>query len=118
MSDTERQIDEAIEQAANPLAGEQIEGLVSPDDTARDAEPLPGTETPPAEQPTESWSPPVPERTDEPAPFEEQAQEPSEPQQYDPPTQEQPAVKPEDEEKKDEEGGSDWRTWSGRSVNP
>ena len=64
-----------------------------------------------------AWSPPVPERSDEPAPF--PAEEPSEPQQYEPPTQEQPAVKPdEDEEKKDDEGGSDWRTWSGRSVNP
>jgi hypothetical protein len=57
----------------------------------------------------------VPERSDEPAPF--GAEEPSEPQQYDPPTQEQ-AAKPEDEEKKDEEGGSDCRTWSGRSINP
>ncbi len=117
MSDAERQIDETIEQAANPLAGEQVEGLVSSEDTAGDAEQLPGTETPPDEQPTESWSPPVAERTDEPAPFE--PEEPSEPQQYDPPTQEQPAAKPdEDEEKKDEEGGSDWRTWSGRSINP
>jgi hypothetical protein len=100
ISDAERQIDEAIEQAANPLAGEQIEPL------------------PAEEPPASAWSPPVPERTDEPAPFE--PEEPSEPQQYEPPTQEQPAVKPdEDEEKpKDEEGGSDWRTWSGRSVNP
>jgi hypothetical protein len=79
----------------------------------------PSAPTEPA-RPAESsaWSPPVPERTDEPAPF-EAPQEPSEPGQYEPPTQEQPAVRPEgDEEKKDEEGGSDWRTWSGRSVNP
>jgi hypothetical protein len=122
MSDAERQIDEAIEQAANPLAGEQIEGLVGSDDTTRDAEPLPPAEAPPAEQPTESWSPPVPERTDEPAPFDAPAEEaPGEPVQYEPPTQEQPAVKPDEDEpedKKDEEGGSDWRTWSGRSINP
>jgi hypothetical protein len=115
MSDTERQIDETIEQAANPLAGEQIEPAASPDDTARDAEPLPPAEAPPAEQ-SSAWSPPVPERSDEPAPF--SAEEPSEPVEYEPPTQEQPAVKPDEEEKKDEEGGSDWRTWSGRSVNP
>ena len=105
MSDAERQIDDAIEQAANPLAGEQIEGLVSSDEEASSAE-----------QPTESWSPPVPERSDEPAPFD--ASEPEEPQQYEPPTQEQPAAEPDDEEKKGEEGGSDWRTWSGRSINP
>ena len=136
MSDEQRQLEEAIDQAANPLAGEQIEGLASPDDTARDAEPphtetpgTPATEplTPPAESgqapapvepdPSSGWSPPVPERTDEPAPF-EAPQEPTEPTQYAPPTQEQPAVQPDDEEKKDEEGGSDWRTWSGRSVNP
>jgi hypothetical protein len=116
MSDTERQIDDAIEQAANPLAGEQVEDVRPADDPRGDADAVTPTETPPAEQPTESWSPPVPERTDEPAPFE--SEEPREPQQYDPPTQEQPAVKPEDEEKKDEEGGSDWRTWSGRSTNP
>ena len=120
MSDAERQIDDAIEEAANPLAGEQIEGLVS-DDEGRDAA---AANEPPAEPPaaeTPAWSPPVPERTDEPAPFDATPEEPSEPVQYEPPTQEQPAVKPDeqDEEKpKDEEGGSDWRTWSGRSINP
>jgi hypothetical protein len=131
MSDTERQIDEAIEQAANPLAGEQLEGVRPAEDPRGDTEAVPPAETPPAESPEESaWSPPVPERSDEPAPF---AEEPSgEPVQYEPPTQEQPAVTPpsedkdeekpsedKDEEKpKDEEGGSDWRTWSGRSINP
>jgi hypothetical protein len=92
----------------------------------------PATEplTPPAEsgqspapvEPDSSsgWSPPVPERTDEPAPF-EAPQEPTEPTQYEPPTQEQPAVPPREEDEggnDDEDGGSDWRTWSGRSVNP
>ena len=35
-------------------------------------------------------------------------------------TQESPAVEPEtkDEDKGDDDGGTDWRTWSGRSVNP
>ena len=120
-SDAERQIDETIEQAANPLAGEQVEDVRPAEDPRGDAEAVPPAEAPPAEPPTEqsTWSPPVPERTDEPAPFDE---EPSgEPVEYEPPTQEQPAVEPpkeETEEKKDEEGGSDWRTWSGRSINP
>jgi hypothetical protein len=126
MSDTERQIEDTIDQAANPLAGEQVEGLTSPDDTSRDAEPLPPTEAPPAEEPAAAepapptWSPPSPERTDEPAPFEAPPEEPTEPVEYEPPTQEQPAVPPSEgeEEKKDDDGGSDWRTWSGRSVNP
>ena len=114
ISDEQRQIEDAIDQAANPLAGEQVEPLSPPGDTARDAEPLPGTEEP------SGWSPPVPQRTDEPAPFDAVPEEPTEPTQYEPPTQEQPAVPSEDgpEDKKDEEGGSDWRTWSGRSVNP
>ena len=41
-----------------------------------------------------------------------------EPTEFEPPTQEQPAAPGEEEKPKDEEGGSDWRTWSGRSVNP
>jgi hypothetical protein len=120
VSPEQRQVEEAIEQAANPLAGEQAEPLPSPDDTARDAEPVrpagAAPAEPPAETPTEAWSPPVPERSDQPAPF-DAPQEPPEPGQYEPPTQEQPAVKP-DEEQKDDEDGSDWRTWSGRSANP
>ena len=99
VSDAERAIDDAIDQAANPLAGEQIES--------------PG-----------GWSPPVPERSDDPAPFEEQATEvQGEQTQFEPPTTPQePAASDEspaeDEKKDDEDGGSDWRTWSGRSVNP
>jgi len=100
ISDEERQIDDAIEEAANPLAGEQIEGRVPADDPLRDED----------EQPTEAWSPPVPERTDDPAPF-EPAEEQGEQTQFEPPA-------PADDEKKDEDGGSDWRTWSGRSINP
>jgi hypothetical protein len=103
VSDTERQIEDAIEQAGNPLAGEQVE--------------------------PSGWTPPVPERTDEPAPFEPAADE-EETTEFEPPTPEpseapsssEPSEEPEpsaspDEEKKDE-GGSDWRTWSGRSINP
>jgi hypothetical protein len=120
MSDEQRQIEDAMDQAANPLAGEQVEGLASPDDTARDAEPLP----PAGATGSSGWSPPVPERTDEPAPF-DAPEEPSEPGRYEPPTQEQPAVagadepaSPDESEKKDDEGGSDWRTWSGGSIKP
>ena len=118
MSDAERQIDEAIEQAANPLAGEQIEGLVAPDDTARDASRCPA-EAPPAEQPTESWSPPVPERTDEPAPFDAGgAERAGAVRAADAGAAGRQAGRGRAEDKKDDEGGSDWRTWSGRSINP
>ena len=121
MSDAERQIDEAIEQAANPLAGEQIEGLATPDDTARDAEPLPparGAARRAADGVVEPAGAGAHRRA---GPVRPGAEEPGEPVQYEPPTQEQPAVKPDEDEpedKKDDEGGSDWRTWSGRSVNP
>jgi hypothetical protein len=64
MSDAERQIDDAIEQAANPLAGEQIESVAPVDVRGGDGE-VAGS----------GWSPPVPERTDEPAPVAEPADE-------------------------------------------
>ena len=85
MSDTERQIDDSIEQAANPLAGEQAEPAAP-----------------------SSWSPPVPERSEAPA---EPADE-EKTTEFEPPTAE-----PAKEEEKDD-GGADWRTWSGRSINP
>jgi hypothetical protein len=128
MSDTERQIDDAIEQAANPLAGEQVEPV----------RPVDESETADARE-AAGWSPPVPERSDEPAPFAAPADEetttefeppspepPADADQLEPPAAtdqpEAPAAAdtpepPADEEKKDE-GGSDWRTWSGRSINP
>jgi hypothetical protein len=68
VSDSERQIEQTIDDAGNPLAGEHPEGVRPPD---------------------------------EPAPFDRPAEEH--------PTEEQP--RPEDE-------GSDWQTWSGRSINP
>ena len=137
MSDSERQIDEAIEEAGNPLAGEQLEGVRPAEDPRGDEEAVPPAEAPPAEPPADEgsadepsgdepstddeptaaasgWSPPVPERSDEPAPFDAGSEEAG-----DEPTQFEPPAAPGDEEKpKDEEGGSDWRTWSGRSVNP
>lgn len=84
MSPSQHAIEDTIEEAGNPLAGERLE-----------------------EQPTEptGWEPP---KADEPASFEGEK-------------------KDEDGEKKDEEGEPegekkleeiDWRTWSGRSVDP
>jgi hypothetical protein len=104
MSDTERQIEDAIEQAANPLAGETVEPVRPPEEPPAEAEERADEATGwarAAEQPTEE-QPPAGQageesKPDEPAPFE--------------------AEKP-DEPKDDGEGGSDWRTWSGRSVNP
>jgi hypothetical protein len=112
MSDTERQIDDTIEQSANPLAGEQAEPLRPPDEPS-------------------GWSPPVPQRSDEPAPFAEPADEekttefepptatpPAEPEPAESSAADAPTESKEAEDKKDDEGGSDWRTWSGRSINP
>jgi len=100
MSPAEHQIEDTIEQAGNPLSGETIE-------------PAAPVEEPPAEAEeraaeTAEWSPPSP---DEPAPF-------------DPSSGEEPQPAAEGEDKGDGDGedkgddGSDWRTWSGRSVNP
>ena len=64
MSDTERQIDDTIEQAANPLAGEQVEPVAPVDEPSGDGDAA-----------ESGWSPPVAERTDEPAPVAEAADE-------------------------------------------
>ena len=75
MSDTERQIEDTIEAAANPATGEQVEPIA-----------------------------PV----DEPEPESSSADESKdEPPAADASKQEEPS-----------EGGDEWRTWSGRSVNP
>ncbi len=86
MSPAEHQIEDTIEQAANPLAGEQVEE-------------------------TGAWAPPT--TPQEPAPFEEPAPEP----EAETPAEPEPQPEAEPEEKKDDDD-SDWRTWSGRSVNP
>jgi hypothetical protein len=117
VSDSERQIDDTIEQAANPLAGEQVEAIEPVTEPAPEAE---------ADRPSMSgWTPPVaPSGAGETARPAEPAA-PLEPAPFEPPT---PATEPEaseeappeDKEKDDGEGkgGSDWRTWSGRSINP
>lgn len=115
VSDSERQIDDAIEDAANPLAGEQIEGVKPGDEPDLEADP-----EPPAA--SSQWTPPVAPRsaTDAPAPLE--------PAPFEAPTPAQPEAREEaDKDDKDKDdgadngegkGGSDWRTWSGRSINP
>jgi hypothetical protein len=124
-SDAERQIEDAIEQAGNPLAGEQVEP-VRPADEPVTADEAAATE--PA-----GWSPPVPEPSDEPAPFVAPDEEKT--TEFEPPAATRPAeeaaasqasdesppateapVEGKDDEKDD--SGSDWRTWSGRSTNP
>jgi hypothetical protein len=83
MSDTERQIEDTIEAAAQPAAGEQVEPVAPVDErpTGDAAEAAAGEpETAPADS-------------------EAAARE----------------AKPSGDE---DEGESDWRTWSGRSVNP
>jgi hypothetical protein len=148
MSDTERQIEDAIDQAANPRAGETVEPVRPADEPAGDAEAIespptpaePGGWTPPVAEP----SPPEPEPEPDEAPTTEfeppTATPPSSPAADEAsgaePAGEEPAAgepsrederpgessgaeepSPADGEKKDDEG-SDWRTWSGRSINP
>ena len=189
ISDYQRQIDDTIEEAGIPSAGEQVEPASTPDfDTraqaeadAGETEPLfappetPGVpdtsaseppteaETAPglpdaaaaeaaeaaaADAPTTEWQPPAPPEeapaaeaeesgayetfiampavTPEPAP---EAEAEAEAEEAPPAAEPEPASEPEAEEppaeerelpKEDEpgDGGSDWRTWSGRSINP
>jgi hypothetical protein len=91
----EQQIEEAIEQQHNPLAGEIAEPVVS-EEPSEPATPTP----PPAEPPA-----PV---TDQPTVPDQRAPEgPDEPSPAAEPT-------PPDETPPDDDGG--WKTWSGRSV--
>ncbi|HEX5619229.1 MAG TPA: hypothetical protein VFX51_12450 [Solirubrobacteraceae bacterium] len=118
MSPAEHQIEDTIEQADNPFAGEVVEPVQPAEEpTTADQEDTEAT----------GWAPPTaePEPTpadDEPAPFDERAADQptveadAVPEPDDTPAAtEQPAAEPE----KDEGGeGTDWRTWSGRSINP
>ena len=116
MSPAEHQIEDTIEMAAQPSAGEIVEP-VQPVEEPTSAD-RPDTETtgwaPPEPQtPAEATASPAgPEPTptdDEPAPFDEDSADA-------PASSEQPATEP---DQKDEGGeGTDWRTWSGRSINP
>jgi hypothetical protein len=146
LSDAERQIDDTIEQAAQPQSGETPEPLASEDlgaaSAATDAEqpPAQGTFLPPspgageetpgggisgrpfagleanpdvsAEEVAEAKRE-AEEATNEP-PAEAETQPEPEPEAE----SQQTGSQPEPEPQSDEQGGDDWRTWSGRSVNP
>jgi hypothetical protein len=99
MSGAEHQIEDTIEQAANPLEGEQLEGIRPPEEPPTEAEQA-------AQEESAGWTPPAAPM--EPAPFEGEGEGEGE-----------GGSESESEGKKDDDDdGSDWRTWSGRSVNP
>jgi hypothetical protein len=140
MSDTERQIDDTIDQAANPLSGEQVEPVAPTDEPTGWAAPGAEPDVPaPFDEPAESVaddqptveapavdeSPPADEspatETDEPAAEEAPADEPPAAETAEPPpaeTAESGGAEESADDKSEGEGGSDWRTWSGRSINP
>jgi hypothetical protein len=103
VSDSERQIEDTIEQAANPLSGEQVEPVTPP------AEP-----DPPA---SARWSPPV-----APSGVRKTKPTPDEPAPFVPPqsTKSDKTGEHEDDgdDKDEAKDGAEWRTWSGRSINP
>jgi len=123
MSPAEHQIEDTIEFAAQPSVGETVEPV------------KPAEEPSPADEPeaeTTGWAPPSPQTPaeataspagpeptpadDEPAPFDEHSAA-SDPAAE--PDTSAPAEQPAAESEKDEGGeGTDWRTWSGRSINP
>jgi hypothetical protein len=139
MSDEQRQIEDAIEAAENPAVGETVEPVRPADEPGEQA-----TGWAPPQTPSEATASPTgPEPTrepddapspSEPAPSPGGEPSPPSPAATEPPTEVQDTgvgqggqvPKPDDpapfdEEKKDDgEGGdgTDWRTWSGRSINP
>jgi hypothetical protein len=110
-SDAERRIEDSIEQADQPQQGETPAPLASQD-------PVPATAEPASEEAPGGGISGRPhaglEHRDEAA--EEQARDrPSEEETpAGPPTEQQPA----EQQAREDEGSDDWRTWSGRSVNP
>jgi hypothetical protein len=137
MSDTERQIEDTIEAAANPAIGEDVEAVRPIEDAPGDAEERvhdePAPFLPPTSEqaaaPAESPAP-TSEPEDEPAAPAESSPARDEPAPSESPAardepgsgggyEDSPATPASDEKPPDEDdGGSDWRTWSGRSVNP
>ena len=129
MSPAEHQIEDTIEQADNPLVGETLEPV------------RPAEEPSPADEPeteTTGWAPPAPQTPAEataspagPEPTPTEAHEsgvgrggqvpaPDDPAPFDDQKADAPAEKPAEEptDKGDGGEGTDWRTWSGRSINP
>jgi hypothetical protein len=101
----EDQIEEAIEQQHNPLAGEIAEPVVSEERSEPAAPTPPPAEPPPPAPVTDQPTVPdqrAPEGPDEPSPGAEQ-------QPGRPASPEQPAPPADDED-------TGWKTWSGRSV--
>jgi hypothetical protein len=109
MSDTERQIEDTIEAAANPALGEQVEPVAPPEEPPEDRT---------------AWAPPTSEpAAGEPTPFESAADETTAAETIPPAGDEETPAEESGGDKKSEDdesddGGSDWRTWSGRSINP
>jgi hypothetical protein len=146
MSPAEHQIEDTIELTGQPGAGETIEPVrpaeePSPADepeseTTGWAPPTPqtpqestaspaGPEPTPTQDSDEEPAPPSPAATEPPTEVQDtgvgqggQVPKPDEPAPFD----EQSADAPESSDKPDEKGeggeGTDWRTWSGRSINP
>jgi hypothetical protein len=115
MSDAERQIEDAIEEAGQPFEGETPEPLVSEEAPAEQQTFLPPS---PAAEPEPAAAEPEPEPTPEPEPEPEPTPEP----------EPEPAAAAEPEPGPAPEAGSeaasskndddDWRTWSGQAVKP
>jgi hypothetical protein len=115
-SAAERQIDEAIEQADQPLEGEHPAPL-APSDAS--LEPV-GTQSPflPPQPTTPAQDDPAPAAETPPgdeAPAADVAPDDAAPATEPPGT---PPTQPAAEGGEGGEAGGDWRTWSGRSVNP
>jgi hypothetical protein len=142
MSDTERQIDDAIEAAENPAIGERVEPLKPGDERATVDEPAPfaGDEDEAATDEVEAVTDEAVAEADE-AVADESAADSGEATVDEAAADdeatldeaaadeeaaaEEPAAESDEskaaggeDETKGNEGGSDWRTWSGRSVNP
>jgi hypothetical protein len=77
-----------------------------PEPPAEATEPLEEEQITPAAPQTGGWQPPEPEPA--PAPPEPASSDPT------PPTEEQPLPDKDDED----DDGDDWRTWSGKAINP
>ncbi|HYI18797.1 MAG TPA: hypothetical protein VD836_08795 [Solirubrobacteraceae bacterium] len=140
LSDAEAQIEEAIQAADQPFAGETLEGVAPGGDTpSADAAAAAGPATPVAEpEPSaagpEPTAPPASSAPEEPS----EPQSSSEPEPTEPEPTEPPAPEPAPESRqetflpptpaapdgdpatgsRDDDDPDDWRTWSGRAVNP
>jgi hypothetical protein len=111
----EQQIEEAIEQQHNPLAGEVAEPVVS-EQPSEPAAPTPPPAEPPPTPVTDQPTVPdqrAPEGPDEPSPAAEQSDELTPPEETPPHDHSDQPTSPE-ETPPDDDGG--WKTWSGRSV--